>query len=495
MFGFPLWIVATHFVNVFLMLLLARSGLEVLSAFPKFYWSDHCPPGLEWLRFTKKVFAADSRKPWSSLDEEESWSPILALPGKKNLGLGRHWHFFSIQLWIINGLVFVGLLVATGYWRTIVPTTWSLFPNAVRAVGTYLQFQLAGPQPGLPFNAAQQLTYFLLIFVLAPLQIATGAAMSPAIIARFPWYARLFGGKQGARSLHFLGLCAFAAFVLVHTAMVVIHGVPHEFAAIVLGSYRANPTLALAVGLLGIAALLAFNAVVTVLTLKYKRQAQIFLGFVVDPFERVLVKTFTSRERFTQRDISPFHRVNGYPPPDPHYKQLSQNGFADFRLEIGGLVENPQSLSLAELRDLGWQSQITKHNCIQGWTATAKWSGVPLSAIVELVRPAPNARHVVFFAFDDKTITENEGRYGYFYGSVPLFLARNPQTILALEMNDEPLPVEHGAPVRVRFETQLGFKMVKWIKAIEFVEDYRAIGQGQGGWREDQQYYANAAGI
>lgn len=494
-FGFPLWIVITHFVNIFFMLMLARSGLEVLSALPKFYWNDHCMPGTEWLRLSKKNFSADSPRLWSSLDEEESWPPLIALPGKKNLGLGRHWHFFGIQLWVLTGAVFISLLFATGYWRTIVPADWSIIPNAGRAIWTYLHLRLAPLQAGLPFNGAQQLAYFFVIFILAPLQILTGAAMSPAILARFPWYARLFGGKQGARSLHFLGLCAFGIFVIVHTIMVIAHGVPYEFAAIVLGSYGANHTLALAVGLLGIAALLAFAAITTWLTLKYKRGTQWFLGIMVDPFERALTKTFASHEQFREEDISPFFRVNGYPPPDPEYKALAANDFRDYRLQVSGLIEEPASFSLEELRALGVRSQITKHNCIQGWTATAKWTGVPVSAVLNAVKPLARAKYIVFYAFDDKTITENEGRFGYFYGTLPLFLARRPQTLLALEMNGKPLPIEHGGPVRARFEAQLGFKMVKWIKAIELVDDYRKIGQGQGGWREDQQYYANAAGI
>jgi len=95
----------------------------------------------------------------------------------------------------------------------------------------------------------------------------------------------------------------------------------------------------------------------------------------------------------------------------------------------------------------------------------------------------------------DKAVTEGEGRSGYFYGTIPMYLADKPQTILAIEMNGEPLPIEDGAPVRLRIESQLGYKMVKWVRAIEFVADINAIGQGQGGWREDQQYYANAAGI
>lgn len=114
---FPLWVVITHFLNIFFLLLLARSGLEVLSAFPKLYWNDGCPPGREWVRFSKKTFGADSRRMWSSLGEEEAWSPVIALPGRKNLGLGRHWHFMSVQFWILTGAVYVTLVFATGYWR------------------------------------------------------------------------------------------------------------------------------------------------------------------------------------------------------------------------------------------------------------------------------------------------------------------------------------------------------------------------------------------
>jgi DMSO/TMAO reductase YedYZ molybdopterin-dependent catalytic subunit len=319
--------------------------------------------------------------------------------------------------------------------------------------------------------------------------------MSPTVLARFPWYGKLFGGKQGARSLHFLGLVAFAAFVVIHVFMVIVHGVPREFAAVVLGGYQHSHTLALAIGLTGLFLILVFHIVITVLSLRYKRATQRLLGLMVNPFERVLSRSFTSRERYGPADISSYHWVNGYPPPGAHYQALAADGFRDYRLAVGGLVENPVSLSLADLRHLAQQSQITKHNCIQGWTSIAEWGGVPLSLLMDLVGPTPAAKYVVFYAMDDKGLTEGEGRYGFFYGTVPLHLATNPQTILALEMNGAPLPVAHGAPVRVRIETQLGFKMVKWIRAIEFVADYRDIGMGQGGWREDQQFYANAAGI
>ena len=491
---FPWWVVITHFLNLFFLLLLARSGLEILSAFPKFYWYEDCPPGREWLRLSKKMYGADSRKSWSSLDEEVAWSPVIALPGKRHLGLGRHWHFLTVQFWVLTGAVYIALVFATGYWHYLIPQHWSIMPDSIRAVGTYLQFQLPSKIPGQPFEPAQKLAYFLVIFVLAPFQILTGAAMSPSVIARYPRFGRLFGGRQGARSLHFLGLCAFAVFLVVHVFMVIIHGVPEEFTKIVLAGAD-NHTLALAVGLTGLFLILVFHIAITLFSLRYKRATQRMLGFMVNPFERVLSRTFTSRQHFSRERISPYHRVNGYPPTGEEYEQMAADDFRDYRLSVGGLVERPLSLSLDDLRALGQSSQIVQHNCIQGWNNIAEWGGVSMSRIIEWAKPAPEARHVVFYAMDDKGLTEGEGRYGFFYGTIPLYLATHPQTILALEMNGAPLPVEHGAPLRLRIETQLGFKMVKWVAAIEFVNDIKDIGMGMGGWREDQQYYANAAGI
>ncbi len=491
---FPWWVVITHFLNIFFMALLFRSGFEVLSAFPKFYWHDDCPPGREWLRLSKKMYAADSRRPWSSLDEEESWSPVIALPGRKNLGLGRHWHFLGVQFWILTGVVYVAMVIISGYWHYLVPTGWSIIPDSIRSIGTYLQFQIPAKIPSEPFEPAQKLAYFLVIFVLSPLQIATGAAMSPSVLARFPWYGKLFGGKQGARSLHFLGLCAFGAFTVVHVFMVIVHGLPQEFVGIVLAG-RGAASLALVIGLIGLFLIVVFHVVITVVSLRRPRMTQRLLGVVVNPFERAISRTFRSRQHYGRHHISPYHRVNGYPPTDAHYEKLVEEGFENYRLPVGGLVARPVSLSLAELRALGTQRQITKHQCIQGWSAVAEWGGVPLVRLLELVQPSAEAKHIVFYAFDDKGLTEGDGRFGYFYGTIPLSLAADPQTLLALEMNGSALPVEHGAPIRIRIETQLGFKMVKWIKAIEFVADTADIGQGQGGWREDQQYYANAAGI
>ena len=145
-------------------------------------------------------------------------------------------------------------------------------------------------------------------------------------------------------------------------------------------------------------------------------------------------------------------------------------------------------LSVADLRAMKKEIQITEHSCIQGWTAIGEWGGVPMSYIISLCRPLPQVRYVVFYSYQ-----YTDG--AQFYEAIYMELAKHHQTILAYEMNGEPLSVPHGAPLRLRIETQLGFKMVKWIKSIEFVTDYKNIGMGQGGHREDEMYYGVGAGI
>jgi len=159
-------------------------------------------------------------------------------------------------------------------------------------------------------------------------------------------------------------------------------------------------------------------------------------------------------------------------------------------------VEKPITLSLSELKNLPKQSQITKHCCIQGWSAVAEWAGASLKDILKRSKPLDSAKYVALYAFDNKAQTEPDSTAGgFFYGTIHIDLAQDPQTILAYEMNGEPLPIAHGAPLRLRVETQLGFMMVKYIKRIEFIADYKNIGQGQGGWREDHQFYSPEAGI
>ena len=190
--------------------------------------------------------------------------------------------------------------------------------------------------------------------------------------------------------------------------------------------------------------------------------------------------------------ISKNHRVNGKPPTATAYKVMAVHNFVDWRLRVGGLVENPVTLDLSALRSMaGRESQRTMHNCVQGWTSIGEWSGLPLSQLADLVRPLPQAKYVCFLTMQDNSTDEPASHGGgQFYEVMDLELAYKPQTLLAYEMNGTPLPIKHGAPLRLRVETQVGFKMAKWINQIEFIDDYCEIGFGAGGWREDNVYYA-----
>ena len=166
------------------------------------------------------------------------------------------------------------------------------------------------------------------------------------------------------------------------------------------------------------------------------------------------------------------------------------DGFADYRLRVGGLVDRPMELSLDQLRTLPRQEQTTLHQCIQGWTSIGRWGGVRLREVLDRCGVRPEARYLVFQSF---SMHETSGKP--YYESVSLDLADHPQTILAYELNGVPLPVQHGAPVRLRIETKLGFKMVKFLRSIEVVDNYRQFGDGRGGVREDEQQFDSGAEI
>lgn len=173
----------------------------------------------------------------------------------------------------------------------------------------------------------------------------------------------------------------------------------------------------------------------------------------------------------------------GSPPVSDTWKQLAGGGFKDYRLTVGGRVERPLSLSLDDLRALGRKENISLHHCIQGWSGIARWGGVPMSAIMELARPTPEARVVAFFSF-------GEGLYGgTYYDTQTLENVLKLECMLAYEMNGQPMPEVYGAALRLRVENQLGYKMVKWIASIEFIENESELGKGLGGKNEDDEYF------
>jgi sulfoxide reductase catalytic subunit YedY len=482
---FPVWIRFAHFINIIFITLLIRSGIEILSALPKLYWNDHATPGTEWIKFTKKKMPQD--KLWISLEEEESFSSWIALPGHKNLGLGRHWHFFSIIFWIANGAAYYILLFTSDEWQRLVPTSLSIVPQAIHDAMLYASLHF--PPAGHPYNAIQQLTYFAVVFILGPFMIATGSAMSPAIDARFPWYPKIFRGRQVARSLHFLGLIAFVLFIIIHLIMVTVERFPENMGNIVLGK-GIGTSFGVALGLF---ALLVISVVIvhvwaTGTSLQKPRRVQNALDILIMPVKWILFRKAVSKQHLTRSKISPFFRVNGYPPETKEFKDLLKNSFTNWKLKIYGLVENPLELSLADLHMIKKQSQVTEHYCIQGWTAIGEWAGVPMKYIVEKCKPLEAVRYVVFRSYQYTNGDE-------FYEVLDLEIVKHQQTILAYEMNGEPLDIGHGAPLRLRVESQLGYKMVKWLKSIEFVDNYKNIGMGQGGHREDHMYYSPRAGI
>jgi DMSO/TMAO reductase YedYZ molybdopterin-dependent catalytic subunit len=188
-------------------------------------------------------------------------------------------------------------------------------------------------------------------------------------------------------------------------------------------------------------------------------------------------------QEFTEADLSPRFRSNGTSVPNnPEFLAMTANGFRDYRLAVGGLVERPMSFSLADIRALPSRTQITRHDCVEGWSAIGKWKGARLGALLETVRLNSNARYVLFHCADRM---EKPDQYSE---SIDLDDAFHPQTILAYELNDNPLPVANGAPLRLRVERQLGYKMAKYVMRIEIVEDFSGIAGGKGGYWEDRGY-------
>jgi DMSO/TMAO reductase YedYZ molybdopterin-dependent catalytic subunit len=203
--------------------------------------------------------------------------------------------------------------------------------------------------------------------------------------------------------------------------------------------------------------------------------------------QRALLSPTALAREYSEADLSKEFKANGSTDPDDaDYKAHAANGFADWNLSVAGLVEQPLDLSLAELRAMPSRTQITRHDCVEGWSCIGKWRGVQLAALLDRARLKPNARYVVFYCADNLFATgDDKDKY---YESIGLQDAYHPQTILAYDMNGETLPIAHGAPLRLRVEQQLGYKMAKYVMRVEAVDDLAKIGGGRGGFWEDLGY-------
>jgi sulfoxide reductase catalytic subunit YedY len=491
--GFPLWIGIAHYINVLFIILLIRSGLQILLDHPRLYWNVGCQPGTEWIRFTPVKLPPvelPADRVWTAKDDARYLSPWIGLPGGRHtLGMSRHWHFLSVLFWVGNGTAYIVMLFATGQWRRLVPTSWHILPDAWAVFVHYITFHLA-PEPNTfyHYNALQQLSYFAVVFILAPMSILTGPSMSPALVNRFTWYPRLPGNRQIGRSIHFLVLVGYIVFIIAHVSMVVISGFARNMNHIVMGKDDSG-LMGLYLGLAGLGIIVAVNVFANWASWRRSRAVQHFSEAVLNPIFSALLDRYSPRTEYTEADISPYFWINGKRPISDEWKALITGGFAQYRLKVYGLVENPVELSLEDIRAMGKKTQITLHNCIQGWSGIAAWSGLQMVELMKLVRPKPQAKVVVFYSFGEG------GEGGQYYDSHIIENLWHPQALLAFDMNFKSLTIPHGAPLRLRAENELGFKMVKWIQAIEFVENVKPIYKGEGGYAEDNEFFGSMANI
>jgi sulfoxide reductase catalytic subunit YedY len=477
--GLPIWVGVQHFFNLFLLIFIIRSGVQILSDHPRLYWTRHSTPGKDWFRIQKPV---PTEPLWTAKQDSISLPPQVGLPGlRHSIGLARWWHLGTDSLWLLNGLVFYVLLFTTGQWRRVVPTTWAVFPNALSVLIQYLSLHWPTENGWVAYNSLQLLAYFITIFVAAPLALVTGLGMSPALSTRFKRISKLLS-IQTARSLHFFVLVWFIVFIVSHVALVFATGLLNNLNHIYAARNDAS-WIGFAIFAASMVVVIVGWVAATPFTLRHPRVVQ-RVGFaLIGPAQRLFEHVDSTPGEYTENDISPYFWHNGQYPDSNEYQALFDGNFVDYRLRINGLVDNAVDLSLAELRALPHHEQITQHFCIQGWSGVAKWGGVSMQTIMDLVRPRPEANWVVFYSLGDGADK------GIYYDAHPIEQMSYHLTMLAYDMNGEPLSFGHGAPLRLRNETQLGFKQVKWIKGVEFVADFSEIGGGYGGYNQDHEFF------
>ena len=484
--GFPWWLRWQHFFNLLFMMFIIRAGLQILADHPRLYFNSGSRPDSEWMRLRGPVPAdrrdsANADTVWTAKEDSVALPKNLGIPGfRHSIGLARWWHFSFDLLWLINGVVFMVLLFSTDEWKRLIPRSMDVFPNALSTALQYLSLQLPQNAGFSSYNALQLLAYFITVFIAAPLAFVTGLLQAPSIAARFGTGAGLLN-RQVARSIHFGVLVWMLVFIAIHTTMIFTTGFVGNVNHITLGT-DTNSWWGVALYGAWMAVVVVFWLLASPLTIRHPRRIQLIGRGMVGWLKGLLERT-NPTATYTEADISPYFWTNGEKPETEEYRALQAGNWAQYRLRVDGLVQEPVELSYAELLALPKSEQITQHFCIQGWSGIAKWAGVPMSAICELVKPAAEAKWVVFYSFADGP----EG--GRYYDCHPIANMYHRQTILAYEMNGEPLNESHGAPLRLRDEVELGFKQVKWLAAIEFVASFDHLGAGYGGYNEDQEFY------
>jgi DMSO/TMAO reductase YedYZ molybdopterin-dependent catalytic subunit/thiosulfate reductase cytochrome b subunit len=453
----------THWITALGFLVLALSGVAILLAHPRLYWGEAGAVGGPSL--------IDLPLPF-----------VLEVPIR---GPGRYLHFLSAWVIVFTGLVYVAMgLAARHFGRNLLPARGQLTPAAIASVvRNHLRFARPADAEFATYNVLQRISYSAVVFVLLPLMIWTGLAMSPAVTSVFPFLVAAWGGQQTARTVHFFGTCALVLFLLVHVAMVCLSGFRRRMKAMISGggpdtasaivraplSRRALIKTGLGavagVGVVGVAVRLADRCG---LIPANHRGIYGLSETLTYAGQRLLTKLPSMAREFDRSQISKVIPVNGPAPTAELYQRLRAGGFADWRLQIDGMVARPGGLSLAELKAFPARSHITHQACEEGWSFIAEWTGVPLSRVLEHVGIHPQARYVFFFTFDG------------WWDSLDMEDALHPQTLLAYGMNGPELPLDHGAPLRLKVTRQLGYKSLKYLTRITVTDSAKGIGDGLG---------------
>ena len=332
--GFPVWVRYCHFFNFLFVMMLIRSGLSILADHPRLYFNDGCAPGSEWIRFTPLKVPRD--RVWTAKEDARYISPLIGTPGYRHtIGIARVWHFINVHGFIVTGIFFVGMLLDTEQWRRIVPTSPLVLVQAWNTWVHYATFHLP-PEPNgfYGYNALQQIAYFTVVFVFGPLAILTGAAMSPAVVNRFPWYARIFGGRQSARSIHFLTMLSFLAFIVVHVTLIVMTGFVRNMNHIVMGTDDRGPA-GMYLGIVGIAVVVFSWIAAHYISWYYPRGLQHALKSVTYPMQLLTLNRLTPQQQYAEEEISPYFWPNGKMPGPQRLETFGGNRIPRFPSEDG----------------------------------------------------------------------------------------------------------------------------------------------------------------
>ena len=452
----------THWISALSFFVLALSGIAILLAHPRLYWGE--------------VGAAGGP---SLIDLPFPF--VLEVPIR---GPGRYLHFLAAWVILFTGLVYVAGGFVARHFRNLLPARDQLTFRAIgRVIRSHVCFERSNEAELATYNVLQRLSYTTVVFALIPSMLWTGLAMSPAVTSVFPLLVTALGGQQSARTVHFLVACTLVLFLVVHVAMVWLTGFRHRMRAMIRGRgltgthvFARNGLsrrVLIKAGLGALTGVAAFGVVFRVadrcgLIPANRRGIYGLSETLTYAGQRLLTKLPSMVREFDRSQISTVAPVNGEAPTTEPYRQLMASGFADWRLQIEGMVARPSSLSLAELKRFQSRSQITHQACEEGWSFIAEWTGVPLSSVLEYVGIHPDARYVFFFAFD--TV----------WDSIDMDDALHPQTLLAYAMNGPDLSPGHGAPLRLKIPRQLGYKNVKYLSRILVTDSPKGIGDGLG---------------